>query len=92
MLKIKTAILSKYQQSRLHLYLTARKLTQFYSYSFARPEVPVIPWSSLRHINSILTYQWDILEEIDMLKIIQEDTTEYQQLYDRLQGLKDYAY
>lgn len=92
MLKIKTAILSKYQRSRLNLWLTARKLTKFYCTSFARPEVPNIPWYSLRHINSILTYQWDILEEIDMLKVIQEDTTEYQQLYDRLQGLCDYAY
>jgi hypothetical protein len=89
---LKKIILSKYHQSKLYLYLTARQLTKFYSYSFARPEVPEIPWSSLRHINSILTYQWDILEEIDMLKVIQEDTTEYQQLYDRLQGLCDYAY
>lgn len=89
---LKNAILSRYQRSALYLYLTARQLTRFYSYSFARPEVPVIPWSSLRHVNSILTYQWDILEEIDMMKIIQEDTTELQQLYDRLQGLCDYAY
>ena len=89
---LKKSILSKYHQSRIYLYLTARKLTKFYATSFARPEVPNIPWYSLRHINSILTYQWDILEEIDMLKVIQEDTAEYQQLYDRLQGLKDYAY
>lgn len=89
---LKKIILSKYHQSRLYLYLTARQLTKFYVTSFARPEVPEIPWSSLRHINSILTYQWDILEEIDMLKVIQEDTAEYQQLYDRLQGLCDYAY
>lgn len=89
---LKTVILSKYHQSRLYLYLTARQLTKFYCTSFARPEVPCIPWTSLRHINNILTYQWDIIEEMDMLKVIQEDTTEYQQLYDRLQGLKDYAY
>lgn len=82
----------KYHQSRLYLYLTARKLTRFYSYSFARPEVPVIPWSSLRHVNSLLTYMWDIREEIDMMNVIQEDTTDLQQLYDRLQGLCDYAY
>ena len=89
---LKKRILSKFHQSRLYLYLTARQLTNFYCTSFARPEVPEIPWSSLRHINSILTYQWDILEEIDMLKVIQEDTAEYQQLYDRLTGLLDYAY
>lgn len=91
-MKIKTVILSKYHQSRIYLSLTARQLTKFYCTSFARPEVPVIPASSLRHVNSLLTYMWDIREEIDMLDVIQEDTADLQQLYDRLQGLKDYAY
>lgn len=91
-MKIKTVILSKYHQSQLYLRITARQLTKFYVTSFARPEVPVIPWWSLRHINSILTYQWDIREEIDMMNIIQENTDDLQALYDRLQGLCDYAY
>lgn len=89
---LKKSILSKYHQSALYLSLTARKLTKFYSYSFARPEVPVIPASSLRHVNSLLTYMWDIREEIDMMNIIQQDTEDLQALYDRLQGLCDYAY
>lgn len=89
---LKKIILTKYHQSALYLYLTARKLTKFYVTSFARPEVPSIPASSLRHVNSLLTYMWDIREEIDMLDIIQEDTADLNKLYDCLQGLCDYAY
>lgn len=89
---LKKVILSKYHKSALYLSLTARQLTRFYAVSFARPEVPVIPASSLRHVNSLLTYMWDIREEIDMMNIIQENTEDLQALYDRLQGLCDYAY
>jgi hypothetical protein len=89
---LKKSILSKFHQSKVYLYLTARQLTRFYAVSFARPEVPVIPASSLRHVNSLLTYMWDIREEIDMMNIIQENTEDLQALYDRLQGLCDYAY
>ena len=90
---LKKSILSKFHQSKVYLYLTARKLNKFYATSFNRtPELPAIPASSLHHINSLLTYMWDIREEIDMLDIIQENTEDLQALYDRLQGLCDYAY
>ena len=89
---LRRKILSIYHQSALYLYLVARQLTRFYCTSFNRPEVPAIPASSLHHVNSLLTYMWDIREEIDMLDVIQEDTKDLQRLYNTLQGLCDYAY
>ena len=81
-----------YYRSPLYLLTIAHQLTKFYQYAFNRtPNLPSIPWTSLRYVNSILTYQWDIYEEMDMLDVIQEDTTELRTLYNKLQGLLDFA-
>ena len=77
-----------YYKSALHLIPTARKLTAFYAYAFNNtPNIPVIPWKTLRHTDSILTYLWDIYEEIDMLDIIQEDSSALRTLAHTLQNL-----
>lgn len=88
---LKKIILSKYQQSMPYLYLTARQLNRFYVRSFNRPTTPSIPWKTLRHTDSLMTYLWDIYEEIEMLDVMQEDTTKLQALYNQLQGLLDYS-
>ena len=85
---LRSFILSKYQRSIPYLYLTARQLNRFYARSFNRPTIPSIPWKALRHTDSLMTYLWDIYEEID---VMQEDTTALKSLYDRLQGLLDYS-
>lgn len=85
---LRSFILSKYQRSIPYLYLTARQLNRFYVRSFNRPTTPSIPWKTLRHTDSLMTYLWDIYEEID---VMQEDTTALKSLYDRLQGLLDYS-
>jgi hypothetical protein len=79
-----------YHNSALYLIPIARKLTAFYAYAFNNsPNLPVIPWKTLRHTDSVLTYLWDVYEEIDMLDIIQEDATELRALSHKLQGLCD---
>ena len=88
---LKRCILQKYQRSTPYLYLTARQLNRFYARSFNRPTTPSIPWKTLRHTDSLMTYLWDIYEEIEMLDVMQEDTTKLQALYNQLQGLLDYA-
>lgn len=85
---LRSFILSKYQRSIPYLYLTARQVNRFYVRSFSRP---TILWKTLRHTDSLMTYLWDIYEEIEMLDVMQEDTTTLQSLYDRLQGLLDYS-
>ena len=82
---LRSFILSKYQRSIPYLYLTARQVNRFYVRSFSRP---TIPWKTLRHTDSLMTYLWDIYEEID---VMQEDTTALKSLYERLQGLLDYS-
>lgn len=77
--------------SIFHRYILARRLTDFYKTSFNRPSTPKIPQTSLRHKDSLMSYLWDIYEEIDMLKVIQEPTADLQSLYDQLHGLLDYA-
>ena len=74
-----------------YLYLTACQLNRFYFRSFNRPKTPSIPWKTLRNTDHIMTYLWDIYEEIEMLDVMQEDTTALKSLYDRLQGLLDYS-
>ena len=85
---LKKIILSNYQRSMPYLYLTARQVNRFYFRSFNRPKIPSIPWKTLRNTDHIMAYLWDIYEEID---VMQEDTTKLQALYNRLQGLLDYA-
>ena len=85
---LRSFILSKYQRSIPYLYLTARQVNRFYVRSFSRL---TIPWKTLRHTDSLMTYLWDIYEEIEMLDVMQEDTTALKSLYDRLQGLLDYS-
>jgi hypothetical protein len=69
----------------------SRKLNRFYCTSFARPEIPKIPYTSLRYEEHLMTYLWDIHEEIAMLNVIQYPTADLQALYDQLQHLLDYA-
>ena len=88
---LRSFILSKYQRSMPYLYLTARQVNRFYVRSFSRPTIPSVPWKTLRHTDSLMTYLWDIYEEIEMLDVMQEDTTTLKSLYDRLQGLLDYS-
>lgn len=81
---------SKYP-STFYCWRMSRRLNKFYCTSFARPEVPRIPHTFLRWEHHIMTYLWDIHEEISMLKVIQEPTADLQKLYDDLHAMLDYA-
>ena len=83
--------LSKKYPSTFYRWRLARRLTDFYKTSFNQPEVPRIHHTSLRYEEHLMTYLWDIHEEIDMYKVIQEPTADLQALYDQLQHLLDYA-
>ena len=88
---LKKIILSKYQRSKLNLWLTAKKVMAFYANAWTQPDTKNIPWTFLQWEHHLITYLWDIYEEISMLKSIDEDTTELDKLYNKLQGLRDYA-
>lgn len=88
---LKKVILSKYQRSKLNLWLTAKKVMAFYANAWTQPDIKNIPWTFLQWEHHIMDYLWDIHEEIDLMKSIDENTTDLQKLYDQLQGLRDFA-
>ena len=88
---LKKIILSKYQRSQLNLWITANQIMDFYDHAFSQPETPNIPYTFLRYNFHIMDYLWDIHEEIDLLKSIDEDTTKLQALYSKLQSLREHA-
>ena len=77
--------------STFYCWRLARRLTSFYKTSFNQPKVPQIPHTFLRWEHHIMTYLWDIHEEIAMYNVIQEPTADLQKLYDDLHAMLDYA-
>ena len=77
--------------SIMHRYALARRIQNFYKTSFERPQSDKIRSASMLSKDDIMTYLWDIHEEIDMLDVIQEPTDDLRSLYNDLQTLLDYA-
>lgn len=81
----------KHYPSAIKCYILARRTMRFYRTSFNQTKTPNIPYTFLRHEHHLMTYLWDIYEEIKMYEVIQEPTDKLQKLYDDLQGMLDYA-
>ena len=77
--------------SIMHRYALARRIQNFYKTSFERPKSNKIRSASMLSKDDIMTYLWDIYEEISMYEVMQEPADDLRSLYNDLQTLLDYA-